>query len=49
MSLIARDKKRDRAGLRMVLLQDFGAPVVRHVSVEDLWQGLDEIGVATTG
>lgn len=46
MSLVARDKKRDRTGLRMVLLRDFGEPVVQHVSVEDVQQGLAEIGIA---
>jgi 3-dehydroquinate synthase len=45
MSLVARDKKRDRRGLRMVLLRDFGEPVVQRVSVEDVQQGLAEIGI----
>ncbi len=46
MNLMARDKKRDRDGLRMILLRDFGDPVVQHVSAENIHLGLREIGVA---
>lgn len=43
--LMSRDKKRDADGLRMVLLEDFGKPVVRHVDPEAVEVGLAEIGV----
>jgi 3-dehydroquinate synthase len=43
--LMGRDKKRDSAGLRMVLLEDFGRPVVQHVPVSAVRHGLTEIGV----
>jgi 3-dehydroquinate synthetase len=43
--LMGHDKKRDSAGLRMVLLEDFGRPVVRHVSASAVRRGLNEIGV----
>jgi 3-dehydroquinate synthase len=43
--LIHRDKKRDAGGLRMVLLESLGRPVLQYVG-EDLVQlGLREIGV----
>ena len=42
-----RDKKRDGAGLRMVLLEDFGHPVVRHVEEDLIRLGLAEIGLVT--
>jgi 3-dehydroquinate synthase len=45
VSLVARDKKRDRSGLRMVLLRDFSEPVVQHVTADNLQQGLAEIGI----
>ena len=45
MDLIERDKKRDRSGLRMVLLRDFGEPVVQHVSPGSVDLGLREIGI----
>lgn len=48
MELISRDKKRDRGGLRMVLLRDFGEPVVRHVSAETVHLALREIGVTVS-
>ena len=48
INLMARDKKRDRAGLRMVLLRNFGEPVVQHVSTESVQLGLREIGVAAS-
>jgi len=44
-TLMARDKKRDAAGLRMVLLEEIGKPVLRHVSTDLLHAGLDAIGV----
>ncbi len=43
--LVARDKKRDGGGLRMVLLEDFGRPVVRHVDDDLVGLGLAAIGV----
>lgn len=48
MDLMARDKKRNQEGLRMVLLRDFGEPVVQHVSTESIHFGLREIGVAAS-
>jgi 3-dehydroquinate synthase len=44
--LIGLDKKRDARGLRMVLLEDFGRPVIDYVSADDLEIGLAAIGVA---
>jgi 3-dehydroquinate synthase len=44
-TLMGRDKKRDAAGIRMVLLQDFGRPVVQHVGAEQIATGLAAIGV----
>ena len=44
--LMGRDKKRDAAGLRMVLLRDFGKPVVQHVDEDLIQLGLQEIGLA---
>ncbi len=43
---IVLDKKRDEKGLRMVLLEDVGRPVVVHVTDEALAAGLAAIGVA---
>ena len=43
--LIGRDKKRDRDGIRMVLLEDFGRPVLRHVDHDLIEMGLAAIGV----
>lgn len=45
MALMARDKKRDHRGLRMVLLEHFESPVV--VSVDDATVGcaLDAVGI----
>lgn len=43
---IGLDKKRDEKGLRMVLLEDVGRPVVVHVTDEALAAGLAAIGVA---
>lgn len=45
-TLMGRDKKRDVQGMRMVLLEDFGAPVVKHVTPRDLRRGLAEVGIA---
>ena len=47
LHLMHRDKKRDEAGLRMVLLEDFGRPVLTHVSQEVVAGSLSEIGVDT--
>ncbi len=44
-TLMGRDKKRDRGGIRMVLLEDFCEPVVRYVDQELLDEGLAAIGV----
>ena len=43
--LMGLDKKRDKEGLRMVLLEDLGQPVVVHVSDEAMAAGLEAIGV----
>ncbi len=45
LDLIGLDKKRDATGLRMVLLQDFGRPVVEHVTSKDLDAGLAAVGL----
>ena len=45
-TLVGRDKKRDAAGIRMVLLEDFGQPVVKHVDLEEIAIGLAAVGVA---
>jgi 3-dehydroquinate synthase len=44
-TLMMRDKKRDDRGLRMVLLEEVGKPVVRHVPADLLQAGMDAIGV----
>jgi 3-dehydroquinate synthetase len=44
-TLMGRDKKRDRGGLRMVLLKEFGQPIVRHVTDDDLRVGLAAVGI----
>lgn len=44
-TLMGRDKKRDQQGLRMVLLEDFGVPTVKHVTVEEIRYGLREVGI----
>ncbi len=44
--LMNRDKKRDAGGIRMVLLESFGAPVVRHVDAETIQAGLAAVGVS---
>jgi 3-dehydroquinate synthetase len=46
MTYMGRDKKRDASGMRMVLLEDFGQPVVRAVDDELIAAGLAAIGIA---
>lgn len=43
--LLNLDKKRDHQGLRMVLLEAIGSPVVTHVEPSDLERALDAIGL----
>ena len=43
--LIGRDKKRDAAGVRMVLLEDFGAPTVVGVDEGLIAAGLAAVGI----
>ena len=43
LDLIHLDKKRDASGIRMVLLEEPGKPVVRTVSAEQVGLGLDAI------
>lgn len=43
--LMGRDKKRDSGGTRMVLLEGFGRPVVRHVDDDAIAAGLAAIGI----
>lgn len=43
--LLRHDKKRDSAGMRMVLLRALGDPVVEHVDAEDLRLGLAAVGL----
>jgi len=45
LRLMSRDKKRDRVGMRMVLLEDFTAPVLQYVGPEEIAIGLNAIGV----
>lgn len=45
LTLMGRDKKRDRDGIRMVLLEDFGRPVVRHVTDAEIVAGLSAVGI----
>jgi 3-dehydroquinate synthase len=47
-TLMMRDKKRDDRGLRMVLLEEIGRPVVRHVPAGVLAAGMDAIGVSAS-
>lgn len=44
LDLLAMDKKRDAAGLRMVLLEDIEKPVMTHVDRSDIAVGLSAIG-----
>lgn len=43
--LVKRDKKRDGAGTRMVLLEEVGRPVVAHVDSGEIELGLTAIGL----
>lgn len=45
MELMRRDKKRDRAGLRMALLHRIGGPEVVHVTDDDVRAGLSAVGI----
>ena len=45
LTLIGRDKKRTADGIRMVLLERIGRPVLRHVSEDDLVEGLQAVGL----
>lgn len=45
-ALLDRDKKRDSEGLRMVLLADFGQPVLKHVDRDMISLGLEAVGLA---
>jgi 3-dehydroquinate synthase len=45
LDLVARDKKSDAAGLRMVLLEDIGRPLVSHVDSATLGAALAAIGI----
>lgn len=44
-SYLRLDKKRDGDGLRMVLLEDIGAPVVRHIGSATVDAALDSVGI----
>jgi 3-dehydroquinate synthetase len=44
-ALIGMDKKRDADGIRMVLLEDFGRPVVVHVDDQLIAAGLGAVGI----
>jgi 3-dehydroquinate synthase len=45
IDLLRHDKKRDAQGIRMVLLRAVGAPVVQHVSSDDIEVGLESVGL----
>lgn len=45
VDLVARDKKRDAEGIRMVLLRSVGDPTLTHVERADLDFALDSIGL----
>ncbi len=45
MELMAKDKKRGESGLRMVLLQTIGSPLVMPVTSEDVEFALTSVGV----
>jgi 3-dehydroquinate synthase len=45
VDLIGRDKKRTARGVRMVLLQAVGAPVVEVVAADELGHGLAAVGI----
>ncbi len=42
---MGRDKKRDAGGMRMVVLEDFGKPIVVPASDEVIGAGLEAIGI----
>lgn len=46
MAYMARDKKRDASGLRMVLLKEFGVPVVQVVNDTTVRAALDAVGLS---
>ena len=46
LEVLARDKKRDASGVRMVLLRAIGDPVVLPVPAEAIDAGLASIGIA---
>jgi 3-dehydroquinate synthase len=43
--LLSHDKKRDERGMRMVLLQDLGSPVIRNVEPGEIEIGLASVGL----
>lgn len=43
--LLLQDKKRDSGGIRMVLLEGIGRPVLRHVQTTDIDTGLAAVGL----
>ncbi len=45
LDLVAHDKKRTAAGIRMVLLETYGVPVVEDVDEHDLRAGLAAVGI----
>lgn len=45
LDLVAHDKKRTVEGIRMVLLEDYGQPVVMAVGEDDLRAGLAAVGI----
>lgn len=45
-ALMARDKKRDASGLRMVLLKEFGVPVVETVDDATVRTAFDAVGLS---
>lgn len=45
IDLIRRDKKRSAAGVRMILLREYGDPVIEVVDEADLQAGLSAVGI----
>jgi 3-dehydroquinate synthase len=45
IDLLRHDKKRDAAGIRMVLLRAVGSPAVQHVNSDDIETGLAAVGL----
>lgn len=45
LDLVRMDKKRDSAGVRMVLLKAVGEPLITHVDSSDIGYALDSIGL----